>query len=60
MGVFGHEGLMLSRSSGNGDEAGETPDIPDKGVGGADDLVDGAASRFLSGSSCGFSRKAKR
>ena len=49
--MFGHEGLMLamSRSSGNGDDEGE---IPDKGVGGADDLLVGATRRLFSGSSC--------
>lgn len=56
VGVLGHDGLTLamSRSSGNGEEDGE---IPDSGVGGADDLFAGAIRRFFSGSSCcGFSK----
>ena len=50
VGVFGHDGLMLamSKSSGNGDDEGE---IPESGVGGADDLLAGATKRFFSGSS---------
>ena len=49
--MFGHDGLMLakSRSSGNGDDEGE---IPDNGVGGADDLLAGAERRLFSPSSC--------
>ena len=57
--MFGHEGLMLamSRSSGNGDDEGE---IPDNGVGGADDLLVGATRRLFSGSSCfAFSTQGK-
>ena len=49
--MFGHDGLMLakSKSSGNGEDEGE---IPDNGVGGADDLLVGATRRLFSGSSC--------
>ncbi len=63
VGVLGQDGLTLdkSRSSGSGEGAGETPENVDMGVGGADVLLDGAARRFFSLSSCGgFSRKKSR
>ncbi len=58
--MLGHDGLAFdkSRSSGKGEGAGETPDIVERGVGGAEVLLYGAASRFFSLSLCkGFSRK---
>ena len=59
VGVFGHDGLTLaiSRSSGKGEDAGDAPEMPDSGVGGADDLLPGAVKRFFSGTSCDFSEK---